>query len=140
MEHLVESHLGGYYVSNLDPKQITAYCESCGDSDWIVLSWKEGHMIEELTQYFSELKHSKEQIEKEMQEGITKKEAIESVLYEYSYGDKNIIENLYEEEIILEDEYKKLLKENLKAQKSQIALVCSVYPKGPRKVLKNEKR
>lgn len=39
MEHLVESHLGGYYVSDLDPEQITAYCESCGDSDWILLSW-----------------------------------------------------------------------------------------------------
>lgn len=39
MEHLVESHLGGYYVSDLDPEQITAYCESCGDSDWILLYW-----------------------------------------------------------------------------------------------------
>ena len=139
MEHLVKSHLGGYYVSDLDPEQITAYCESCGDSDWILLSWEEGHMMEKLTQHFSELKHSAENIERGRQAGITKKEAIESALYEYSYDDKNMIETLYEERIILEDDYKKLLKENLKTQKSQIALVCSVYPKEPRKTLKKQK-
>lgn len=50
-----------------------------------------------------------------------------------------MIETLYEEKIILEDNYKKLLKENLKAQKSQIALECSVYPKEPRKTLKKTK-
>ncbi len=140
MEHLVESHLGGYYVSDLDPEQITAYCETCGDSDWIVLSWEKGHMIEKLSQYFSELKYSTKGIERERQEGMTKREAIENVLYEYSYKDKYIIENLYTEEIISEDEYKQLLKENLTAQKSQIALICSIYPKEHRKYLKKQKK
>ena len=138
MEHLVESHLGGYYVSNLDPEIITAYCESCGDSDYIILSWEEGHMMENLIQFFSKIKHSKEYIEKEVNAGITKKEAIESVLYEYSYYNKDIIENLYEEKVILETEYKQLLKENLNAQKSQITLICSVYPKNNKKLLKKQ--
>lgn len=140
MEHLVESHLGGYYVSDLDPERITAYCETCGDSDWILLSWEEGHMMEKLTEYFSELKYSIKSIEKERQSGITKKEAIESILYEYSYKDKYIIENLYSEKVVSEDEYKQLLKENLMAQKSQIDLICNVYPKEPRKYLKKIKR
>ena len=83
MEHLVESHLGGCYVSSLDSKIITAYCETCCDHDWILLSWEEGHMMEALLQYFSKLKYSKENIERERQEGITKQEAIEDVLYEY---------------------------------------------------------
>ena len=91
MEYLVESHLGGYYVSNLDPEVITAYCESCGDSDWILLSWEKGHMMETLIQYFSELKHSTENIEKNRQAGITKQEAIESALYEYSFKEFNIL-------------------------------------------------
>ena len=96
--------------------------------------------MEKLTQYFSELKHSTENIERGRHAGITKKETIESVLYEYSYDNKTMIETLYEERIILEDNYKKLLKENLKAQKSQIALVCSVYPKEPRKTLKKKNK
>ena len=139
MEYLVESHLGGYYVSDLNPKVITSYCESCGDSDWILLSWEKGHMMEALIQYFSGLKHSTKSIEKDRQAGITKQEAIESVLYEYSSDNKSIIETLYEERIISEDEYKQLLKESLQAQKSQIALVCEVYPKEARKILKKQK-
>lgn len=139
MEYLVESHMGGYYVSNMDPEIITAYCETCGDSDWILLSWEEGHMMESLIQYFSELKYSAENIEREIQEGITKQEAIETILYEYGFSDKNIIEILYEDKVISEEEYKQLLKENLQAQKKQITLVCEVYPKEARKVLKKVK-
>ena len=36
---------------------------------------------------------------------------------------------------ISEDEYQRLLKENRKARKNQIALICEVYPKEERKVL-----
>ena len=95
--------------------------------------------MEALIQYFSGLKHNIDNIENGREAGITKQEAIESTLYEYTYDDKTIIETLYEEKLISEDEYKRLLKENLKAQKSQIALVCSVYLKEPRKVLKKQK-
>ncbi len=140
MEHLVESHLGGYYICDLEPKIITAYCESCGDSDYILSSWKEGNMIKALIQYFSLIKHSKENIEKELQAGITKQEAIESALFEYSYNDRNIIDNLFEEKNISEEEYRMLLKENLKAQKSQIEIICKVYPKEDRVALKIKKR
>lgn len=96
--------------------------------------------MEALIQYFSELKHSTDNIESGRQAGITKEDAIDSVLYEYSYEDKIIIETLHEENLLSEDEYKQLLKENLNAQKRQIALVCSVYPKTPRKTLKKERK
>ncbi len=139
MEYLVECHLGGYYVSDLDPEIITAYCESCGDSDWILLSWEKGHMMEALIKYFSEIKHSTESIEREQHEGITKQEAIESALCEYSFENKNIIDSLYDNKYILENEYRQLLKTNLQAQKNQISLVCEVYPKEDRKVLKIQK-
>lgn len=42
MECLVESHLGGYYVTTGDPKKIEAVCEQCFDYDKIVASWIKG--------------------------------------------------------------------------------------------------
>lgn len=30
MQYLVESHLGGYYISDLDQSDIEVYCEQCG--------------------------------------------------------------------------------------------------------------
>jgi hypothetical protein len=139
MEHLVESHLGGYYISDLDPEIITAYCESCGDSDWILLSWEKGNMMESLINFFSELKYTADSIENDRKAGITKPEAIQNILYEYSEIDKNIIEILYEYKYISEEEYRQLLKSNLQAQKSQINLVCEVYPKEVRKVFKKQR-
>lgn len=138
MEYLVESHMGGYYISDLDPKIITAFCESCGDSDWILLSWEKGNMMEALTQYFSKIRYSAEYIETERQIGITKQEYIENILYDYSFDNKNVIESLFSDNYIAEEEYKKLLKINLQAQKEQISLVCNIYPKEVRKVLKKK--
>ena len=140
MEHLVESHLGGYYVSNSDPEVITAYCESCGDSDWIILSWEEEQKMESFLQYFSELKYDAEGIKNNKQDGITKKQAIERIEYEYSFEDKNIIDALYEENVISEEEHKMLLKENLNAQKKQLLLIREIYSKDNKKSLKKQKR
>ena len=39
MEHLVESHMGGYYISNKDADLIESYCEECNDADTILTSW-----------------------------------------------------------------------------------------------------
>lgn len=39
LEHLVEGHLGGYYISDSDPEVIEEYCEECGDCDMILTSW-----------------------------------------------------------------------------------------------------
>ena len=33
--YLVNSHLGGYYLSSDDPDDIECYCETCGDCDRI---------------------------------------------------------------------------------------------------------
>ena len=38
MNYLVESHMGGYYISD-DYESIATYCETCGDSDSIIISW-----------------------------------------------------------------------------------------------------
>ena len=39
MEYLVNSHLGGYYISDNDPSWIEEICEECGDCDIIIGSW-----------------------------------------------------------------------------------------------------
>ena len=137
MEHLVQGHLGGYWVDNRDVEDITTYCEQCGDSDWILLSWEEGHMIEALTNYFSSLKTAKEMIERYRESGITKTEVIQDILYDYE-DDKYIIVNLLEDNTITEEETKKLIKANLQARKNQIEMVCEVYPKKQGKVLEKK--
>ena len=45
MEHLVESHMGGYYISSLPEEVIENECEECYDRDTIVASWKKGDKI-----------------------------------------------------------------------------------------------
>ena len=139
MEYLVESHLGGYYISDSDPDEITAYCESCGDSDSIILSWEAGYMMEALTNYISTLKYPIEDIKKDRQAGITKQEEIEIILSE-SFYDKNMIEELYEDKVILDNEYRQLLIENFKARRNQIDLVREVYQNENGKVLKRCKK
>ena len=128
MEHLVESHLGGYYVSSLDPNIITDYCEQCGDRDYIILSWEEENKMEIFSNYFSKFKITKEQIEKDKNAGITKPEAIENILYSYQ-GDRYIINNLFKEKVITEKEKDILIKLSIQSRKNQIELICESYPK-----------
>ena len=55
MEHLVEGHLGSYYISDNDPEFIEQYCETCGDSDTILTSWnpeEENARVNALLRYF----------------------------------------------------------------------------------------
>lgn len=138
MEHLVESHLGGYYISDLDSDLITAYCESCGDSDYILLSWEEGHMIDALIKYFEEITHPIDNIKSYLKAGVTKQDFIDKILCE-SFDNKTIIDTLYEQKYINKDEYKMLLKVNHQTQKNQISLICEMYPKEDRKVLMKRK-
>ena len=137
MEHLVESHMGGYYISDLDPEIIMEYCEECGDSDWIILSWEYGYMYETLKKYFSEIKKNKEMLNKDRLLGITKREAIDITLYHYEL-DRNIILNLLEEDYISEDENKEFTKISLKSQKNQITIINEVYNKNKVKTLKKK--
>ena len=70
MEHLVESHFGGYYVSNEAEDIIEAYCEQCGDYDRIVLSWEEGMKKEALERHFSLLKMTEKNIKTDYKNGF----------------------------------------------------------------------
>jgi hypothetical protein len=135
MEYLVVSHMGGYYISNQDPKKITEFCEQFGDSDWIVLSWNEGHMMDALTDFFSSIKFNKEEIDIDRNAGITKQEAIDHVIYLYD-NDKSLINCLYDDKNISVVEKKQLLNVSSKAKNSQILLIIESYSKEVIKVLK----
>ena len=128
MEHLVEGHRGGYWIDNRDPEEITEYCEQCGDYDHILLSWQEGHILEALTGYFSEVKKTKEMVAKDRELGIDKSDLINISIWDYE-DDKFIIESLLEDNYISEEEKNKLIKANLHARKNQIRIICEVYPK-----------
>ena len=55
--HLVESHLGGLYISSAPASSITAYCDQCGDCDIIVASWHEDDVkaeAEAIANYFAD--------------------------------------------------------------------------------------
>lgn len=135
MEYLVESHMGGYYISNLDPDIIERYCEQCGDYDRILLSW-EDNKKEVLEKYFSKIKETKEEIQDDYNNGITRDEITDSLVYDYD-NDRYIVQSLYRQNIISKEEKFSLLKQISLSQKQQFIIVKSIYEKkdtikGPR--------
>lgn len=54
-EHLVKSHLGGYYISDLSEAIITRTCEQCFDSDEILASWEIGDQEDRLNKIINVL-------------------------------------------------------------------------------------
>lgn len=128
MEHLVEGHLGGYWIDDRHPELIQEYCEQCGDYDRVLLSWQKGHMMEAFKTMFSEYKFSTENIEWYYNNDTPKSEVIEIVLYSYE-EDKYILSSLLENNSISLEESKELLKVIKESQKKQIDLVLDIYSK-----------
>ncbi len=140
MEHLVESHLGGFYISNNDPEFITETCEECGDSDTILLSWEEGHGKEALKEFFSELKRNNEIIKRDYKKGISKQEIVQMIHYSYE-DDRNLISGLFEYNIITEGDLRRLNKLNRRAEKKQLELVReSLKSQRPVRLVKTNNR
>lgn len=139
MEHIVESHVGGFYISNENSSVIEEYCEQCGDYDRILLSYDEGHKIEALKDYFSNVKKTIEQLEKTKSQNTAREEIIISLMWDFD-DDRLLIEELSDSEIIDKKEKLLLLKQVGITQKNQFELLKSVYyPNGyerPKKLKK----
>lgn len=139
MEHLVESHVGGFYISDQDPSIIEAYCEQCGDYDRILLSYEEDQKLEALKNYFSNVKKGLEQLEKIKSQSIDREEIIISLMWDFD-DDRLLIEELNDSEIIDKKEKLLLLKQVGITQKKQFELLKKVYyPNGyerPKKLKK----
>lgn len=123
MEHLVESHLGGYYASDDDPDIIESYCEQCGDSDRIIISWDNGNMLETLLDYFTNIKMQKEQIE--INNYDDKEELIDYLKYSYDC-DRDMIEELKEDSLLTNEECILLLKQVSLSQKKQFQILKEI--------------
>lgn len=114
MEHLVEGHLGSYYISDDDPEFIEQYCETCGDSDTILISWnqeEENARVNALLRYFMannmntrEDIYSKVSLLSEWGDGAI----ITLLLNEIKYNNEevfNIVFSLYENKDITKKEF-----------------------------------
>ena len=127
MEYLVESHMGGYYISDKDPKSIEKYCEQCGDHDYIIISWKKGKKLETLLGYFSKIKISLEELENDKKENlVSKDELIDNITWSYD-NDISIINDLASDNAISEEEKILLIKQVTISEKKQLALLQNVY-------------
>ena len=126
MEHLVEGHMGGFWIDNRDPEDIEEYCEECGDYDKIITSWQEGHMMEGLKELFSCMKTTRENIEWHFKENTPKPELIDSTLYDYE-DDRILLSYLFEDNGITKEQYDELKQVIKSAQKQQIAMILDVY-------------
>lgn len=114
MEHLVESHMGGIYISDLDPEVITEYCEECCDNDWIVSSWdknNEQEKYEVLSNYFC-LKQIANQQELENMirsytiSGVSSRKTVTEIIHNSVYEadtNKDIVKDLFERSDITEE-------------------------------------
>lgn len=133
-EHLVQSHLGGHYISCGDPEFIEAYCETCGDYDMILTSWddeEENARLNALLRYFinSRLNTKKDLDEKvEEYDGYCedKKDIIMNIIddIEFDAEETNSIVNyLYEDKSISEDELNRILQISNFNKERQIKMV-----------------
>lgn len=134
-EHLVRSHLGGYYISSLDPEFIEAYCDTCGDYDEIEVSWNsedENEKINSLANFFSrESIKSEEEFDKiinsfEDIENLAKEDMFDMIIDDISFNNdasQEIIEFLYENKDLNETEYTELINRNKEELKKQFIIV-----------------
>lgn len=123
--YLVDSHMGGYYVSTSNPGIIEEVCEECGDYDSIILSWEDNQKMEALSNYFEKLEYDEESIIDSYNNNETKEEIISDLLYEYECN-RYMMNSLCEEEIITKEEKKKLLKVVALSEKKQFELLKSI--------------
>jgi len=121
MEYLVESHLGGYYISDSDIVKIVSFCKNCGDRDRIILSWEKGKKMEALSSYFSRCKKSKKEIDADYENGLSKDELVDYLIYQYEC-DIYLINDLFENGMLNKVEQIKLLKQVSNSQKKQFKI------------------
>lgn len=149
-EHLVQSHLGGYYISDMEPEIIERYCETCGDYDCIMTSWnefEENARLNALLKYFmSNSLNTKKDLDRSYYEysdcSLTSKEIINNIIDDIKYSSEeinNIITALFDDHDINEEEYKRISyvsKINGERQIKMVKHFAKSYVSNSSKVLK----
>lgn len=124
-QHLVESHLGGYYISVREKEDIEEFCETCGDNDWILFSFEEEKKQEAFLEYFQNRMMTEEDIKREFEYIENKEEIVEDIEWSAS-EDQNMLQVLLEDQMLKKEDYQKLLKAIRKNKKSQVRLFQKV--------------
>lgn len=122
MEYLVKSHEDGkFYVTNETPIRIMERNTKNGTKDIIFHSWEKGDQNEALDSFFEDLYKNTEKKEKEI-ESLTRDESVLGTHIYYACF-REMIENLYDSDIITKEHKKTLLKNNKKAEKKQLKMI-----------------
>ena len=122
MEYLVKSHEDGkFYVTEEDPYLIMQRNIENGSRDIIFHSWERGEQDEALECFFEDLYKNTEKKEKETDSLSRDESVLGTHLYYASF--REMIENLYDSDIITKDHKKTLLKNNKKAEKKQLQMI-----------------
>ena len=127
MEYLVKSQEDGkFYVTNESPIQIIEKNVKNGTRDIVFHSWERGEQNEALDSYFEDHYKSSEKKKEEM-ESLTRDELVMGThLYYASF--REMIDNLYDSDIITKDHRKTLIKNNKKAEKKQLQKIKKNIP------------
>ena len=133
-EHLVQSHLGGHYISDGDPEFIEAYCETCGDYDMILTSWddqEENAKLNALLRYFINSRlNTKKDLDEKVEEYDDycedKKDIIMNIIDDIEFDNEetsSIVSYLYEDKSISEEELNRILQISNFNKERQIKMV-----------------
>lgn len=118
LEYLVKSHLGGYYITDMEKSKIEAYCETCGDRDLVLSSWSECERFSGLAHFFTKsLINSEDKLDSLVHDyrydDLNNDEIVECIFNDITFSkieNENILNCLYEDEEITDSEFKKLSK------------------------------
>ena len=134
MEHLVESHMGSYYISDSDPEFIEMYCETCGDYDSIVASWnpeeEKGRLNGLLSYFMMDVLNNREDINRKIDEydegPIEVEDIIPSIINDIEYNSdlvSSIVYDLFEYHDISDEEYRKIIQVSDFEEDRQIKMI-----------------
>lgn len=134
LEHLVRSHMGGYYISSSDSEFIEQYCEQCGDSDEILTSWDEDEedaRLNALLKYFMlDVLNDRKDIDKKVEDyvnlSVEPEDIIPSMFDSISFNAEevfSIVSCLFEKHDISEEEFNKIVQVSRMEEDRQLNMV-----------------
>ena len=125
MTYLVKKHETGEYCISDDDPSLLKQCEESGDK--VILSWEKGKKGSAFISYFSKVKHDAQTIIEGCREKQIDKESMVDIVRDTYNEDRNIITNLFEQNIISHGELRRLTKLNRQAEIKQLVIVRDCF-------------
>ena len=126
MTHLVKKHdTGEYCLSEGDPSTLIKECEESGDQ--IILSWEKGERLHTLESYFSKVKSNDRQVIDGCRKTQTTKDEMTILVRRQYFEDREMITDLFEQDIISKGELRRFTKINRQAEIKQLEIVRDCF-------------